>query len=245
MNNLTIIYYHEVVKAGKGLSYQKIEEDKFEKQMKFLQDNGYHSLTFDMLKQGMPEKAVIVSFDDGFRTVYENAFPVMKRYGIVGNVYLPTAYIGKIQNFLTWDMVQELLEAGWYFAAHTHTHMDIRRMDEVSAAQELTANNFEIEKRTGYIPEAFCIPYGGFNRNTVNLVRRMGQYRYMLGSFYGTVHETAIENRVLPRIGISNDDSLELFEKKLQGKMNWKGPLQRGRLLLQNIRKQTVDHYDY
>ena len=113
MKKLLITYYHEVVKEGEGATYQKIEEEKFEAQMRYLQEQGYTSLFFSELGKPLPEKAVIVSFDDGFRSVYENAAPIMQKYGIKGNIYLPTAYIGNDEKFMDWDMVRALQDKGF------------------------------------------------------------------------------------------------------------------------------------
>ena len=70
MEKVVVIYYHEVVEKGQGYSYQKIEKDKFEAQMRYLYEQGYKSILFSDLDKALPEKSIIVSFDDGFRTVY-------------------------------------------------------------------------------------------------------------------------------------------------------------------------------
>ena len=89
-NKLLVIYYHEIVENGQGYSYQKLEKEMFEQQMRYLKEQGYQTLFFRDLDKPLPEKAIIVSFDDGFRSVYENAIPIMKRYGIKANIYLPS-----------------------------------------------------------------------------------------------------------------------------------------------------------
>ena len=58
---LVVIYYHEVVESGQGFSYQKIEKDKFEQQMKYLQEHHYQTLLFEDLDKPLPEKSIIVS----------------------------------------------------------------------------------------------------------------------------------------------------------------------------------------
>lgn len=246
MSRLLIIYYHEIVKDEPGSSYQKLEVSGFEEQMKYLHDHQYRTLLFPELMEEIPDKAVIVSFDDGFMSVYENALPIMKKYDIRGNVYLPTAFIGKEPPFMTWDMIEEL-HAGdkWYFAAHTHNHVDIRTLDSDSAADEISRSHELFRSHLGYTPDVFCMPYGAFDRKSVRLVKKAGRYEYMLGSFYGHIDTENMSGRVLPRIGISNDDSIETFADKLEGRLDWKGQLQKTRLLISNLRGQTIDHYEY
>ena len=240
---MTILYYHEVVPNGEGFSYQKIDIDKFEEQMKFLYDNGYRTMKFSELSSYIPDKAVIVSFDDGFRTVYENAAQIMQKYEIKGNVYLPTAYIGVKSQFMNWDMVKELVN-DFEFQAHTHNHVDIRTLTDEQLRQEIQLSDQIFDEKLGYLPKAFCMPFGTYDKTSINRLKAQNRYCYLLGSYYGSVDKKNMQN-ILPRIGISNDDSLETFERKLKGKLNWKGPLQRIRLTLNNLKKERITIYNY
>ncbi len=244
MHKLVIIYYHEVVDDKDGFSYQKIGKTKFEEQMKWLSENGYHTITFEDLDKPLPEKAVIVSFDDGFRTVYENAMPIMQKYGVKGTIYLPTAFIDENEKFITWEMAEKMIRTGaWSFSAHTHNHVDIRCIQNVQS--EIKQSNEIIQERLGVKPVAFCMPFGGYSKKTVSTVRAAGGYSYMLSSCYGRTNEDKLKKTILPRIGISNDDTLEVFAGKLAGKKDWKGPLQRLRMVLYNVKGQRYTEYEY
>lgn len=245
-NKVVVIYYHEVVEDGMGFSYQKIDKTKFEKQMKYLHDEGYSSILFSELERPILDKTVIVSFDDGFKSVYQNAYPIMERYGIKGNIYLPTRYIGVDDKFMTWEMVQELHETDMFeFAGHTHNHVDIRTLSEENLMKEIEKSDSIIKDRLGYMPKAFCMPYGTYDNKSINLLNKMDVYQYILGSFYGMIQQDSLENKVLPRIGISNSDSDLIFKRKLEGKLNWKGYLQRIRLYLQTKAGKRVTQYEY
>lgn len=239
---LLVIYYHEVV-AGEGCSYQKLQKDKFESQMRWLKENGWQPLTFSQLTQPLPDKAVIVSFDDGFRSVFDHAAPIMEQLDIPGNVYLPTAYIGADPRFLTWDMARTLCARGWEMQAHTHTHGDIRTMDEAEMKAQVEESDRCFARELDILPEAFCMPFGTYDRASLRCLRNLERYRWLLGSHYG--RGTPDQGTVLPRIGISNDDTIETFAKKLAGGLDWKGPLQRLRLFISNLRKQRITKYDY
>ncbi len=241
---LTILYYHEVVKKGEGNSYQKIDIDKFYEQMKYLADNGYVSLFFSELEKGeIPKKAVIVSFDDGFRSVYDKAYPIMKEFGIKGNVYLPTAFIGQKPQFMDWEMVKEMGDS-FEIQAHTHSHVDVRGLDKEELQSEIDKTDEILNEKLRYLPKAFCFPFGTFDKKSVKNLRKIGRYEYLLGSFYGSI-KGDFSRKVLPRIGISNDDTFETFVKKLKGKKNYKGILQRLRLSIHNLKKDRVTEYIY
>lgn len=243
---LVVIYYHEVVESGQGFSYQKIEKDKFEQQMKYLQEHHYQTLLFEDLDKPLPEKSIIVSFDDGFKSVYENAVPIMEKYGIKANIYLPTNYIGQDAHFMTWDMARELQQTGNYeFAAHTHNHVDIRTLNEAEMRSEIGLPTEVFQRELQSEPIAFCMPYGTFDKKSIGLLKKNSKYKYILGSFYGTMAEKQLQNKIMPRIGISNEDSMADFERKLLGELNWKGPLQRGRLFIQSVMGERVKQYEY
>ncbi len=246
MRKLLIIYYHEVVKKGEGASYQKIEEERFEAQMRYLQKNGYTSLFFSELDKPLPDKSVIVSFDDGFRSVYENAAPIMQKYAIKGNVYLPTAYIGSDEKFMTWDMVRSLQESGFEMQAHTHSHVDIRTLTEESMREEVEKSQEIFSKESKITPNVICLPFGAYDKRSLKLLKKIGTYKYILGSFYGSVSERKLtKGSLLPRIGISDTDTIDVFEKKLKGKLNWKGCLQRLRLFVHSVKGDRIEKYEY
>lgn len=246
MSELLIIYYHEVVNKNEGFSYQKIEQEKFEGQMAYLADSGYHTLFFSELGKDLPEKSVIVSFDDGFRSVYKNAAPIMRKYGIKGNIYLPTKYIDCDDCFMSWNMVRELYQNGEFeMQAHTHSHVDIRTLSEETMKQEVEKSSQLMNLYLGYTPIAFCMPFGVYDKRSITLLKKVGKYDYYLGSFYGRQSVNNLKGKMLPRIGISNDDSLDMFIRKLNGEYDWKGPLQRLRLGLRNLKKERITNYEY
>lgn len=245
-NRLLVIYYHEIVDDGEGFSYQKLEKKRFEQQMKYLKERGYQTLLFRDLEKPLPEKAVIISFDDGFKSVYENAVPIMARYGVKANIYLPTKYIGHNNHFMTWDMVKELHETGDYeFAAHTHSHVDIRTLNDEDMQKEMDLSTELFSRELQYNPIAFCMPYGTFDKKSIALLKDKSQYKYILGSFYGMIKQSQLEKKILPRVGISNEDTIKVFEKKLLGQFNWKGPLQRIRLFLKSIMGERIKQYEF
>ena len=217
MKKVLIMYYHEVVKRGEGATYQKIEEEKFEAQMRYLQEQGYTSLFFSELDKALPEKSVIVSFDDGFRSVYDNAAPIMQKYGIKGNIYLPTAYIGQDGKFMDWDMVRRLQENGFEMQAHTHNHVDIRTLSAEDMQREVQNSNEYFIRELGKAPCAICLPFGTYDRRSVKLLKKTGKYRYILASYYGRVErESSKRADCFPESGFRIRTVLKYLKKSLK-----------------------------
>ena len=88
------------------------------------------------------------------------------------------------------------------------------------------------------------MPYGKYDKKSIKLLKKNGNYKFVFASFYGHAGEKNLRNKLLPRIGISNEDSLDIFEKKLQGKMNWKGSAQKLRLKIANLKGERIRQYD-
>ncbi|OUQ30343.1 polysaccharide deacetylase family protein [Massilimicrobiota sp. An134] len=246
MKKLIIIYYHDIVESGKGYSYQKVEKEHFESQMKYLNDNGYQSILFEDMEKPLPNKAVLVTFDDGFKSVYENAVPIMEKYNIKGNIFLPTKYLEeKNPYFMSWDVIKKLCDTkNFSVAAHTHEHVDIRTLDDKSMNEEIIKSEYLFEKRLNVHVNAFCMPYGKYDYKSIKKLKKNKKYKFIFASFYGHAKVRNLDNKLLPRIGISNDDTLEVFEKKLQGKLNWKGIIQKLRLEIENWKGERINQYD-
>lgn len=246
MKELIVIYYHDIVEAGNGYSYQRVEKNKFNEQMKYLKENGYTSILFEDMNKPLPPKAILITFDDGFRTVYDVAVPIMRKYGMKANVFLPTKYVEEQHpHFMTWDMLKELCMAGDFsVAAHTHTHADIRSLNDATMKLEIEKSNQLLHDRLNIRTRSFCMPYGKYDKRSIETLKRYSEYMYIFASFYGKAKENKMAEKLLPRIGISNEDSVDVFEDKLLGKLNWKGIIQKSRLFVANCKGERITQYD-
>ena len=150
----------------------------FEAQLAWLRGEGYESITLtDLvyhLTRGwpLPDKPVILSFDDGYRDNYIDAFPLLQEYGYVGTFFLVTGPID-FQNpdYLTWDMVQEMHQAGMDFQPHSYRHLDLEGKDTEFLIFEILAPKEAIEARTGETPRFFSYPSGSYDDQTVALLK--------------------------------------------------------------------------
>ena len=101
----------------------------------------------------------------------------MLKYRIKGNVYLPTKYVSTDNHFMTWEMIKDLSKNGFFeIQAHTHSHVDIRGLDKRTMEEEINLSDALLKKNLGYTPKAFCIPYGTFDKNSINLLMKTGRY---------------------------------------------------------------------
>lgn len=176
-NDIPILNYHKVDTLYHALS---ISPNEFEEQMAYLHDNGYHTITPDQLLdyiqhgKSLPQKPIMLTFDDGYLDNYKNAYPIMKKYGFTATVFIVSSFIGQDARFMTWDQAREMQSAGFVFGSHTAHHLNLTTISGEQAWTELTDSRIEIERQLGQVPQYFAYPTGHYNAQIEELVSKAG-----------------------------------------------------------------------
>lgn len=165
----TLLIYHRV--GGGTTNELDLDPATFERQLDLLADHDVVSLdtAVDRLEAGDASPSFVLTFDDGFEDVYDNAWPLLRQRGIPFTIYLATAYMGTTMKWegatatgepgrgLSWDRLRELVDSGLCtIGNHTHTHA----RPEALTTDELDACTAEIERRLGVRPQHFTYPWG-------------------------------------------------------------------------------------
>lgn len=232
--SVPILCYHRM--AG-GSSKMAVSPANFEAQMGWLADNGYRVVRLADLaafmagKQALPPRSVVVTFDDGYESVYRHAFAVLKRLHIPATLFVYTDFLGAT-DALNWQQLEEMWASGWVdVQAHSRTHRRLteRLPGESDAAyranldMELKLPRTLIERRlaaSGLKVRHFAYPYGDANETVLDAMKRHG---YEIGvtvvpggnPFYASP-------LLLRRVMIYGDHSLEDFKARLQGSLSAK-----------------------
>ncbi len=168
-----------------------VTKESFEKQVKYLARKGYKAISLKELCDAftgstqLPEKPIIISFDDGYKDNYINAFPVLKDYGFTATIFIVTGLIGstniwdKDRGFpqrplLSWHEIEHMKGYGISFEAHTHSHQHLTKVNEDRLILELVENKEIIENRLGGNCDFFAYPYGEFNNGVRKKVDELG-----------------------------------------------------------------------
>lgn len=180
LTGLPVLNYHQV--NDKYNTVLTMKPADFEAQMKYLHDQDYHSITleqFDAYMQGkgdLPDRPILITFDDGYADNYENAYPIMKKYGFRGTIFLIMNLMDK-KGYLTWDQVKEMSADGMEFASHTVSHKPLTSFDRDGVRHELRDSKAAIEKATGKPCEFIAFPEGMYNDMVMEETMAAG-YRY-------------------------------------------------------------------
>ena len=148
-------------------------------EMKYLYDEGYTTITikeFEEMRDGtlaIPEKPIVITFDDGLKSVMDNGVPLMEKYGMKGVIAYPTGKIWKEK--MTYDNLTYLQSKGWEIASHSITHINLYEdtKDKNRWIKELNESRQAIYANTSIMPEYFVFPENGANQEITDLCLTM------------------------------------------------------------------------
>lgn len=181
-----ILTYHSIDTSGSVIS---IDPDGFKNQMRFLKDSSCNVISLNEAvmhlrnKRSFAKNSIVITFDDGFKNFFSEAFPVLQEYGFSATVFLTTNYCERFNNWpsqpsfikaqplLSWNDILEMKESGVQFGAHTHNHPSLTNIPLKDAENEILLSKQIIEDRLQEEVKTFAYPYGNFNTDIVNIVK--------------------------------------------------------------------------
>lgn len=150
----------------------------FEKQMKYLKDNKYKTLSLDELytilktKSNPYEKSVVITFDDGYTDNYINAYPILKKYGQSSTIFMISSKLNvKPDYFMTTDNILELQANGIDIENHTETHEKLATIPYSKQLQTIDNGKRCLERTLEKSTNYFAYPYGSYNSDTIKALK--------------------------------------------------------------------------
>jgi peptidoglycan/xylan/chitin deacetylase (PgdA/CDA1 family) len=247
---LPILMYHQLLDGAGKRSKYVVSPKKFENDLKLLREYGYTTITVKDLtdyvygRKRLPEKPVMITFDDGYESDYIYAFPLLKEYDMKAVFFVIGKYADlysgdmvKHINYshLSWEQIKEMHLSG-HAEFHNHTYDmhniekrngALRRKGESDAAYEKAiANDFRLlnEKyfiHIGTVPAGFACPFGAYNDDLVQAVKRLG-YSAVLNShervnvLYGEPDELYRLGRYVRTPDMNLEKQLKIWESAYQ-----------------------------
>jgi len=181
----------------------------FKNQMTALKENGYSAILFDdyinyINGEGvLPEKPVLVTFDDGYLNNYTVAFPILKELDMKATIFVVTGRMGVdgvvTYPHFTWEQAKQMYDSGYIdIQSHTHFHSELINLPRNELVVELRKSKYLIEKNVGKKVNVLAYPYG-FSNNTVRNEARLAGY------------EACVEiNDKIPKVNSENSSQYKL-----------------------------------
>ncbi len=224
-----ILMYHSISDtANSEFADFIVPPARFKEQIEYLDAEGYTTLTVTELAtaiiegQSLPERRVLLTFDDAFVDFSTQALPVLERFGCRATLYIPTAYVGKTSQWmatigegdrpiLDWDSLKQLpesIECG----AHSHTHPQMDLLNRADAHEEVFLSKKIVESKLERTIHSFCYPHGFSNR----MVRRLVQAAGFTAACAGLMPTDDLY--ALPRLLVKPDMDVTQFSQLLASK---------------------------
>jgi peptidoglycan/xylan/chitin deacetylase (PgdA/CDA1 family) len=179
---IPILTYHNFTK-DEGSSYS-INIIEFEKQMNYLATHNYSVISLSELLKGLkngqlPPKPVVITIDDGFKSTFTLAYPVLKKYNFPATLFIYTDFIEKNSNSLTWgEEIKEMTENNLEIGSHTLSHCNLLKYKEnenyenylARIKKEIFLSKEILESKIGGKVKFFAYPYGVYSPTIKNLV---------------------------------------------------------------------------
>lgn len=166
---------------------------RLEAQLETLVSRGFEGVTFGEAMAGeMDARKLAVTFDDACTSVFERALPILRRLGLPGTVYAPTAFVGRdgpmqwpgIERWrgtpyepelacMSWDQLEALRNEGWEVGSHTRVHPRLTELGDDALAEELSASRQVLAERVGG-GQTLAFPYGDYDGRVMEAARTAG-----------------------------------------------------------------------
>lgn len=218
---IPVLMYHLVDEEAGALEGLYLRTSEFEEHLQYFKDNGFTGITMKDLQdywagtKALPEKPILLTFDDGSVTVYNNAFPLMKEYGFVSTQFIISSHVGN-GGVMTEEQILEMSKEGHEIGSHSYSHLDLAAADESTLEQEISLSKKDLEALVGKPVVSFCYPAGKFDDNAKAYLENAG-FKSAVTTVNGFANKTEQGPFALDRIRISRGDDGAGVSEKLAG----------------------------
>lgn len=213
-----ILMYHYISSPPPGdkLPDLYLPAREFEAQIEWLAVNGYHPIRLMDLGYALasgvplPEKPIVLTFDDGYADFYHNALPILRNYRFPATVFvLPQWADENRPGYLTWSQMSEITRAGIEIGSHGPDHSDlvlVQRRSQTQLEEHVRGSKQTIELRLGIPVKTFNYPSGSYNARVIQVVQASGYIAAVITDSQGMRH--------------TSDKPFELKRIRIQGHWN-------------------------
>ncbi len=216
-----ILLYHQISNGGSGNRYS-VTVDDFRQQMQTLRDLDYETITPSYLANALihgselPDRPVVITFDDGNLSAYQNAFPIRQELGFVGALFIYVDRLDSVHH-VNVEQLLEMSDNGWEIGSHSMSHADLTETASIAPYEllkyELLQSRLTVELAIDEPVVTFAYPYGRTNSNIRGI---LGEYGYIAGMGIGHSWEHSLDTiTYLSRIEVQSDYGLEKFKSLL------------------------------
>lgn len=209
--HLPVIFYHHIqnmdIAKAAGQQNLTVSTDIFISQMKYLKSKGYVTLSSnyltDFFDKGspVPNKGVMIIFDDGYQDFYTNAFPILKQLELKAIIALPTGLVGN-PGYMTWEEISQIASSQIEIANHTWSHASLNSRNTDLIQKEIITADTQLNQKGYNQNKVFIYPYGEESAYAINVLQSNG-YKLAFTTNPGSIL-CKKQRYSLPRVRIGN-----------------------------------------
>ncbi|MBI2453864.1 polysaccharide deacetylase family protein [Candidatus Peregrinibacteria bacterium] len=215
-----VLVYHHIGTPPKNLSSAGkslfIQPEWLEKHLQYLKEHGFSTVRFsnvaDYFEFGtpLPERPVIINFDDGYKSTYEKALPILQKYGMTATVFIP-ANLMEHRAYMSWDQVKGLRDADWEIGSHSLWHPYLTKSRK--AQFEIAESKKILEEKMGEPITVFAYPFGNYNTRIEQMAKDAG---YRLARSFTSGNGISQKNLFhIPVVRVWGNLDLSVWKKQL------------------------------
>lgn len=222
-----ILMYHEISPRAETASRLAVPPEAFAEQLGYLHDAGFETVTAGYLAQvlagrpgRLPDRPVVLTFDDGFEDFHRKAMPLLDRYGYTATVFVTTGWVQdagphaagrRPGRMLSWSQIAEAAHAGIEIGAHSWQHPQLDQLPGRLLREELYASKAHLEDRLGFGVPGLAYPFGYSNARVRQVACDAG-HRYAC-AVSNTLLNPGADLLALPRLTVRRSTSLQTFQQ--------------------------------
>jgi peptidoglycan/xylan/chitin deacetylase (PgdA/CDA1 family) len=236
-DRIPILLYHEITAQPILPGYLSVRPEDFALQLSYLRSGGFTSLrNADLARlcqtgSALPARPVVLTFDDGFADLHQQALPLLASHGVTGTLFVTTGWIadgrqprapgpGRVSTpgsgMLSWSQIEEIAAAGIEIGAHTLTHPQLDQLGPAMLRTELQDSKHQLEDRLGMAVTGLSYPFGYSSPRVLAAAAAAG-YSYACVVTNRLASESD-DQLSLPRVTIGRATSLPGFARILRAR---------------------------
>jgi peptidoglycan/xylan/chitin deacetylase (PgdA/CDA1 family) len=231
---IPVLMYHEIATRSQTASRLAVSPVGFAAQLAHLHAAGFSTLTAADLVialaggtegTGLPERPIVITFDDGFADFHGHALPELQRYGFTATLFVTTGWIQDAGSdsagrrpgrMLSWSQILEASDTGIEIGAHSRTHPQLDQLSSYDLRRELGDSKSSLEDRLGRQVTGLAYPFGYSDAQVRRITREVG-HRYACAVGNAVVRQRW-DPFAVPRLTVRRSTQLQTFDQLIRAR---------------------------